>query len=102
MTDASDFAAVQGLQMQIDSLNKAVAILQDNGRITYMTISSEQHAEPAQFLQIDTAFMTTPPQMIDAIIAQMQQQIDILQSQLSGMVADVMSRTTPRTASRKR
>ena len=83
MVDFTDLQRAAELGLEKDSIIRAIENLDGGGRIVRMVVSDSEEATVGT--DVDTSYMQTPPQMIDAIKSQFHDRLDQIASELSGM-----------------
>lgn len=103
MVDVTDLQAVTMLQAEIAAIDQALMILAtDNPRITQMLVATADAYEPSAEGLVQTAYMVFPPQMIDGIVAQLNDRRDALNSEIANLGVTGVPASPRKTASRKR
>ena len=83
MDKQANIALASSLQLQINHLEQAIAILSDSGRITSMTTATAEGVEPGQVVSVETANMASAPELIAEIVTLMQAELDRLNNALA-------------------
>lgn len=84
MVSSSEMQYAAMLQGEKRSLEYAIDIFTNGeGRITRMTVSTGDGFEPGGFVDVDVSFVAFPPEVIDAIVTDMQARVDSINSTLN-------------------
>ena len=78
MVDVADLSAANALSMELPTINLAIDIIDDGGRITSMVISDNTGMGP----NVSTGYMNAPNSMYDAIRRFLLDRADAIEDEL--------------------